>query len=47
MFGFSWVCFVLDEHVEYDLYSARSQKQQSAGTYVAPLGTHYHDSLTP
>jgi hypothetical protein len=32
------VLFVLDQHAELDLYSARSLKQQSAGRHVAPLG---------
>jgi hypothetical protein len=32
------VRFVLDQHAEFDLYSASSQKQQSAGRHVAPLG---------
>jgi hypothetical protein len=32
------VCFVLDQHTELDIYSASSQKQQSTGRYVAPLG---------
>jgi hypothetical protein len=30
--------FVLDQHVELDLYSASSLKQQSAGRHVSPLG---------
>ena len=38
---FQWdddvVRFVLDQHPELDLYSARSLKQQSAGRHVAPL----------
>jgi hypothetical protein len=32
------VRFVLDQHVELDIFSASSLKQQSAGRYVAPLG---------
>ena len=32
------VCFVLDQHVELDIYSASSLEQQSAGRHVAPLG---------
>jgi len=32
------VCFVLDQHVELDLHSASSLKQQSAGRHVTPLG---------
>ena len=32
------VCFILDQHAEFDLYSASSQKQQSADSYVALLG---------
>jgi len=32
------VCFVLDQHVWLDFYSASSLKQQSADRYVAPLG---------
>jgi hypothetical protein len=30
--------FVLDQHAEFDFYSASSLKQQSAGRHVAPLG---------
>jgi spore coat polysaccharide biosynthesis protein SpsF (cytidylyltransferase family) len=30
--------FVLDQQADLDLYSASSQKQQSAGRHVAPLG---------
>ena len=29
---------VLDQHAEFDFYSASSLKQQSAGRHVAPLG---------
>ena len=40
--NFQWndddIRFVLDQHTEVDLYSARSLKQQSAGRHVAPLG---------
>jgi hypothetical protein len=40
--NFQWdddeVCFVLDQHVEMNLYSASSLKQQSADRHVAPLG---------
>ena len=40
--NFQWdddeVCFVLDQHAELDFYSASSLKQQSADTYVTPLG---------
>jgi hypothetical protein len=32
------VRFVLDQHIELDLYSASSLKQQSAGRHIAPLG---------
>jgi len=32
------VCFVLDQHAEFDFYSASSLKQQSADRHVAPLG---------
>jgi hypothetical protein len=32
------VCFVLDQHAELDMYSARSPKKQYAGRHVAPLG---------
>ena len=32
------VRFVLDQHAEFDLFSACSLKQQSAGRHVAPLG---------
>ena len=32
------VCFVLDQHAEFDFYSASSLKQQSAGRHVAPPG---------
>jgi len=31
------VRFVLDQHAEFDFYSASSLKQQSAGRHVAPL----------
>ena len=39
---FRWdddICFVLDQHTEFDFYSTNSLKQQSAGNYrnVAPL----------
>ena len=30
--------FVLNQHAEFDLYSARSLKQQSVGRHVAPFG---------
>ena len=30
--------FVLDQHAEFDFYSASSLKQQSMDRYVAPLG---------
>jgi hypothetical protein len=40
--NFQWdddeVRFVLDQHAELDFYSASSQKQQSTGRHVAPLG---------
>jgi hypothetical protein len=40
--NFQWdddeVLFVLDQHAEFDFYSASSLKQQSVGRYVAPLG---------
>jgi hypothetical protein len=40
--NFQWddeeVCFVIDQHVELDFYSASSLKQQSVGRHVAPLG---------
>ena len=29
---------VLDQHAEFDFYSASSLKQQSAGRHLAPLG---------
>jgi hypothetical protein len=29
--------FVLDQHAEFDLYSARSLKQQSVGRHVVPF----------
>ena len=29
---------VLDQHAEFDFYSASSLKQQSAGRHFAPLG---------
>jgi hypothetical protein len=29
---------------EFDIYSASSQKQQSAGRHVAPSRTHYSNS---
>jgi hypothetical protein len=32
------VRFVLEQHAELDLYSARSLKQQSADRHVAPVG---------
>ena len=32
------VRFVLDQHAEFDFYSASSLKQQSASRHVAPLG---------
>jgi hypothetical protein len=32
------VRFVLDQHIELDVYSASSLKQQSAGRHIAPLG---------
>jgi len=32
------VRFVLDQHAEFDFYSASSLKQQSKGRHVAPLG---------
>ena len=32
------VRFFLDQQAEFDFYSARSLKQQSAGRHVAPLG---------
>jgi hypothetical protein len=32
------VRFVLDQHAEFDLYSASSLKQQSADRSVAPFG---------
>jgi hypothetical protein len=45
---FQWdddeVRFVLAQHAEFDLYSARSLKQQFADRHVAPLG---HISLIP
>ena len=41
LINFQWdddeVCFVLDQHVKLDVYSASSLKQQSPGRYVAPL----------
>ena len=40
--NFQWddneVRFVLDQHAEFDMYSASSLKQQSVGRDVAPLG---------
>jgi hypothetical protein len=38
--NFQWddVCFVLDQHAEFDFYSTSSLKQQFAGRHVAPLG---------
>ena len=40
--NFQWddeeVCFVLDQNVELDFYSASWLKQQSVGRHVAPLG---------
>ena len=39
--NFQWddaVRFVLHQRAELDFYSASSQKQQSAGRHVAPLG---------
>jgi hypothetical protein len=40
--NFQWdddeVRFVLDQHAEFDFYSASSLKQQSAGKHVAPPG---------
>jgi hypothetical protein len=38
------VYFVLDQHAEFDFYSASSLKQQSAGRHVARLLTQYSDS---
>ena len=43
MLHFDWyegdyVRFVLSQHAEFDLYSASSLKQQSAGRHIAPLG---------
>jgi hypothetical protein len=39
--NFQWdddeVYFVLDQHAEFDFYSANSLKQQSLGRHVAPL----------
>jgi hypothetical protein len=32
------VRFVLDQHAEFDFYSANSLKQHSTGRHVAPLG---------
>ena len=32
------VRFVLDQHAEFDFYSASSLKQQSADRHVTPLG---------
>jgi hypothetical protein len=36
------ICFVLDQHTEFDFYSTNSLKQQSAGNYRndAPLKTY-------
>ena len=31
------VRFILDQHAEFDFYSASSLKQQSVGRHVAPL----------
>ena len=37
--------FSIDQHIEWDFYSASSLKQQSAGGHVAPLTrTNYSDS---
>jgi len=33
--------FILEQHTEFDFYSATSFKQQSIGRHVAP---HYSDS---
>ena len=42
LINFQWdddeVCFVLDQHVKLDVYSASSLKKQSPGRYVAPFG---------
>ena len=38
------VRFVLDQHAEFEFYSASSLKQQYAGRHVAPLG---HIILNP
>ena len=32
------VSFVLDQHAEFDLYSASSLKQESPNRHVVPLG---------
>ena len=49
--NFQWdddeVCFVLDQHAEWDFYSASSLKQQSAGRHVAPLGNIIPISTQP
>ena len=34
------VRFDLDQHAEWDFYSARSLKQQSAGRHVTPLNSY-------
>jgi hypothetical protein len=36
------ICFVLDQHAEFDFYCTNSLKQQFAGSYrnVAPLKTY-------
>ena len=40
--NFQWnddeVRFVLDQHAQFDFYSANSLKQQSSDRHVAPLG---------
>ena len=38
------VSFALDQHALLEFYNAISMKQNSAGRYVAPLGTNYLDS---
>ena len=38
------VCFIQDQHAEFNFYCASSLKQQSAGIHVAPHWTHYPDS---
>ena len=38
------VCIVLDQHIEFDFFSASSLKEQSTGRHVAP---HGHIILIP